>query len=113
MNDFDTTSNQPGSLVAPDDLEIGRLYCVHSLKGNPWISLPLAGESFRLVAVQFPFIVGQLAAHGIPITVDTRFNAVMRVSDEYAAAQRFGVDSPPPAVTPPLYQEGPKENEHG
>ncbi len=88
MNDFDLGSSQPGCLVAPDDLEIGQYYAVHSLKLNPGMPVPIAGEAFCLVAIQLPFIVGQLAAQAAPLTIDTRFINIMRVSAEFAAAQQ-------------------------
>lgn len=88
MNELHTTSSQPRCLVAPDDLEIGQLYAVHSLKQNPAVPSPIAGEAFRLTVVQLPFVVGQLVGLGVPTTVDTRFVTIMRVTEEYAEAQR-------------------------
>jgi len=88
MNEFDATSSQPGCLVAPDDLEIGQHYAVHSLRQNPGMPLPIAGEAFRLIAVQLPFVVGQLVAQDAPLTIDLRFINIMRVSEQFAVAQR-------------------------
>ncbi len=75
-----------GLFVAQDDLTVGQHYAVVGCKchDNP---VPVGGLAFKVLAINFPFIVGKLVTNGESLTLDTRFLNLMRVTDEYVAAQ--------------------------
>ena len=86
-----------GVIVYPDDLEIGQFYAVYGLKNGTEQPVQIAGQSFRLIAMNLPFLIGKVVcdpAHA-PVTFDARFLTLMKVSDEYVQAQR-----PDPAGVP-------------
>jgi hypothetical protein len=86
-------SERKSSILAPDDLEVGGLYTVHSLKGSDQ-PIPIAGLAFRVTAINLPFFVARLANPTVPpVTLDVRYLDFMRVSEEYAKAQA-GADQP-------------------
>lgn len=79
-----------GLIVHPDDLEIGRFYAVYGLKDGLSETLPVSGLSFRLLAMNLPFLVGKLVNDPThpPLTFDTRFMSFMKVTDDYVKAQQ-------------------------
>ena len=84
-------TRKTGLIVQPDDFEVGQFYTVYGLKHSPDQPVQIAGLSFRLKAVNLPFLVGQLTVDPAnPITIDCRQLSIMRVSVDYVAAQ----DSP-------------------
>lgn len=75
-----------GLIVAEDDLAVGDLLAVHSLKNNTLS--PIMGQAFTITALCFPFFVGTLYGKPQePVTFDTRFIRCMRVTEEFAKAQ--------------------------
>jgi hypothetical protein len=83
-----TNTSQKGLLVAADDLTVGRYYCVHSLKAALDEPLPVAGHSFKVVAINLPFFIGRLVSDPTQaLTLDVRFLNVMRVTPDYVKAQ--------------------------
>jgi len=85
-------AGRAGMLVQPDDFAIGDFYAIYGLKHETEEPLQIAGMAFKLLALNLPFMVGKLAhdpAHP-PLTFDTRFLNVMRVSDDYVKAQAEG-----------------------
>lgn len=78
-----------GAFVAQDDLEVGSKYAIHGLKANPDEMTPINGMVFEIKAIQLPFLVGTIIAEPrhAPVTIDTRQWNIMRVTDEFAAAQ--------------------------
>ena len=83
-------SSRKGLIVQPDDLEIGKYYAVYALKSDSEEAMQISGMSFKLLAINLPFIVGKLEydpAHQ-SLTFDTRFLTFMRVTDDYVNAQR-------------------------
>jgi hypothetical protein len=83
-------SRSKGVLVQADDLEIGSYYTVHSLKHDRSAHLPIAGQSFKITALNLPFLVGWMVpdpSHP-SVTFDVRFLNFMRVSPEYVQAQK-------------------------
>ena len=84
-------TRKTGLIVHPDDFEVGQFYAVYGLKNSPDQPVQIAGLSFRLKAVNLPFLVGQLIVDPTnPITIDCRHLSIMRVTVDYVAAQ----DSP-------------------
>ena len=83
-------SGRNGLFVEADDLEVGKYYAVHGEKDCPDQPVPVAGMAFKLLAMNFPFIVGKIAAEPSQpaITFDVRFLNFMKVSDEFVQAQR-------------------------
>lgn len=70
-------------MVAPDDLTVGRYFCVHSMKPSPDEPSPIAGQAFKVLAINFPFFVGKMVSDPTQtITFDVRFLNVMRVTKE-------------------------------
>ncbi len=58
------------------------------MKGRPDQPVQIAGLSFRLKAVNLPFLVGQLIVDPAnPITIDCRYLSIMKVTVDYVAAQ--------------------------
>lgn len=83
-----------GLIVQPDDLNIGEWYTVLGMK-NEMDAFPYAGMAFRITAMNLPFIVGRPAIDPPhPITIDSRYMNLMKVSDDYVMAQRQGEDNP-------------------
>ena len=82
------TTGKKGLLVAPDDVTVGRYYCVHSLKPAPDESLSVAGQSFKVLAINLPFVVGKMVSDPTQtITFDVRFLNFMRVTPNYVKMQ--------------------------
>lgn len=81
-----------GVIVQPDDFEVGQFYTVYGMKHRPDQPVQIAGLSFRLTAMNLPFLVGKLVTDEKhpPITFDARFLSFMRVTQDYVMAQ----DSP-------------------
>jgi hypothetical protein len=82
------TTGKKGLLVAADDLAVGGHYAVHSLKPAPDEPLPVAGKSFKVLAINLPFFVGKMVSDPTQtITLDVRFLNFMRVTPDYVKAQ--------------------------
>jgi hypothetical protein len=79
-----------GTVVQPDDLEIGEFYAVYGLKRDSQEPVQISGMAFKLLAFNLPFVVGKLAYDPAltPLTFDARFVTFMRVTQEYVQAQR-------------------------
>src|SRR5437016_2062327 len=91
------TTCKKGLLVAPDDLRLGRFYAVHSLKHVPDEPVNVAGQAFKVAAINLPFIVGKIvsdASHPA-ITFDIRYLNFMKVTSEYVKAQQASQVRPP------------------
>ncbi len=90
-----TQKTRRGTIIFPDDLELNAFYAVHGAKHSDE-PIPIAGMAFRLTAMNLPFCIGKLIcdpAHP-PITFDARCLNFMRVSPEFAQAQRPTEDKP-------------------
>jgi hypothetical protein len=77
-----------GLVCQPDDFNVGDTYCVLGLKRSKR-PIPIAGQAFKITAINFPFIVVDLATvqpHP-PVTIDTRFVNLMKVDRSFALAQ--------------------------
>jgi hypothetical protein len=83
-------TRRTGLIVQPDDLEVGQFYAVYGLKNGSEEPVQISGMAFKLLAMNLPFVVGKMAADPAhpPLTFDTRFLNFMRVTDEFAQAQR-------------------------
>jgi hypothetical protein len=81
-----------GLVMAEDDLEVGQYVCVYSLKRNPDEGAAILGQSLQIKAICLPYFVGQLLSDPAEpvLTLDCRFLRLMKVSDEFVAAQREG-----------------------
>jgi hypothetical protein len=78
-----------GLLVHPDDLQVGRFDAVHSIKNGPTETHPVLGRSFKLKAINLPFLVGELVpdpAHPA-LTFGGRYLDFMRVIPDDVRAQ--------------------------
>jgi len=87
-----TTSNatcKKGLLVQADDLQLGRCYAVHGIKHAPAETHPIFGQSFKIKAMNLPFLVGQLVSDPShpPVTLDVRHLDLMRVTPDFVKAQ--------------------------
>jgi hypothetical protein len=67
--------------------------CVYSLKKNPEEGAAILGQSLKIQAICFPYFVGQLLSDPSEpvLTLDVRFLNLMKVTDEFVAAQQAGV----------------------
>jgi hypothetical protein len=78
-----------GLFLHPDDMEVGQICAVHSMKlhNNP---SPIFGEALQITAIQLPFVLAQPLAYALqpPVTLDVRYMNMMPVSNEYADAQK-------------------------
>lgn len=75
-----------GVLIYEDDLAEGQLLAVHSIKGTN-DAAPIMGQAFKVVAVCLPYLVCSLCRGNEPLTVDVRYLNLMKVSEQFAAAQ--------------------------
>jgi hypothetical protein len=84
-----TKTRKSGLLVHPDDLQVGRFYAVHGIKNDPAETHPIFGQSFKLKAINLPFLVGRLVSDPAQpaITLDVRYLEFMPVSPDYVEAQ--------------------------
>jgi hypothetical protein len=85
-------SRTKGLLVQADDLKLGEYYAVHSLKKDRSVHLPIAGQSFKVTAIDLPFVLGWMVPdpdHPV-VTLDVRFLNFMKVSPEFVQAQTPG-----------------------
>ncbi len=87
-HDFEP-EQKPGCKVAPDDIEVGQHYCIHSCKCGEDHILPAAGQSFKVKAIQYPYFVVTFVGDPsqAPTTLDVRVFDFMKVSPEFVAAQ--------------------------
>src|SRR5262249_24408469 len=66
---------------------------VYGWKNGPQEPVPVAGQAFRLVALNLPFLVGRLGcdpAHP-PVTFDVRYLDFMAITDDFVQAQAASV----------------------
>jgi len=78
-----------GLLIQADDLQLGRFYCVHGVKGDPTETWPIFGQSFHVKAINLPFLVGELVSDPTQsITFDVRRLDLMPVTPDFVQAQR-------------------------
>lgn len=79
-----------GLIIEPDDLDVGMFYTVYGLKNGSDHPLPIAGLAFKLTAINLPFVVGKLTCdpNHAPLTFDTRYLNLMRVTSEFVDAQQ-------------------------
>jgi hypothetical protein len=76
-------------LTAPDDLQVGRFYAVYGIKNDHAETHPIVGQSFRLTAMDLPYLMGELVsdpAHPA-LAFDVRYLDLMRVTPDYVRAQ--------------------------
>jgi hypothetical protein len=81
-------------------LQVGGHYAIYGAKGAPGVAVPLAGQAFKLAAVNLPFVVGKLVVSpDLPaLTLDVRLVALMKVTRAFVRAQRRNpVSSPAPS----------------
>jgi hypothetical protein len=78
-----------GLLVRPDDLQAGRFSAVQGIKNDPAETHPIFGQSFRLKAINLPFLVGELVPDPThpALTCDVRHLDFMRMTPGYVKAQ--------------------------
>lgn len=104
----DETEPKPtkkGLVCQPDDFTVGETYCVLGLKrGRRPISM--AGQAFKIVAINLPFIVVDIATfqQTPPVTIDTRFVNIMKVDRAFALAQIGQDDAQPDQGQNPIHQ---------
>ncbi|MBY0522800.1 MAG: hypothetical protein K2R98_05360 [Gemmataceae bacterium] len=79
-------------LLAEDDLEVGQHICVYGLKRSPHEGAPIMGQALEVKAICLPYFVGQLLSDPAKptLTLDCRFLRLMRVTQEFVAAQEAG-----------------------
>jgi hypothetical protein len=100
MNDLENDGNEKdlldglmeetprkGGLLQNDDLEVGQLICVHSIKGTN-DAAPIMGQALTVNAICFPFFIATVYATGDSLTLDVRFLHFMKCSKEFADAQK-------------------------
>ncbi len=93
MNDQEQvveTSEHKGLLTYPDDFEIGQYYTIHSFKKFKLRPNPIAGLTFKLLAVQLPFVIGNMAVDGNDQTLDTRWLNLQKSTEEFYQIQAKG-----------------------
>lgn len=73
--------------LAQDDLEVGMLIAVVSIKGSD-LFLPFSGLAAKMRAINLPFVVVQPVGQPDTITLDLRYFNIMEVSAEFAEAQK-------------------------
>jgi hypothetical protein len=94
--DFDVEVPKKKGIVLPfDDLNIDDWIAVYKIK-NVDEPQPIYGQAIKVTSISFPFVIGRMAAdpRNPPITLDTRYLDVVRVSEEYAKAQGVQSGSP-------------------
>ncbi|MFO0822540.1 MAG: hypothetical protein U0792_05370 [Gemmataceae bacterium] len=108
-NDAAEQTKKHGLVCQVDDLVIGETYAVLGRKRSQR-GIPMSGESFRLKAIALPFIVCEMAwrpdnAPAFPITIDTRYVCLMKVSADYFQAQMSGASATGPEQQSQKIQE--------
>lgn len=102
----DEAPKKKGLICTPDDFTVGETYCVLGLKRSKR-PIPIAGQAFKIVAMNLPFIVVELATvnQNPPVTIDTRFVNLMKVDRSFALAQ-IGQQEGQPEIPPnhPIHQ---------
>ena len=75
-----------GLLLAPDDLEVGRLVAIHHASME---FRQLRGISLLIAAINLPFVVARLVPRPDipPLTLSVRDCRFMPVTEDFAAAQ--------------------------
>lgn len=87
-----------GLILAEDDLEVGQYVCVYNIKRAPDEGAAILGQSLKIQAICLPYFVGQLLSDPSEpvLTLDCRFLSLMRVSEEFVAAQQAGAKAMQP-----------------
>lgn len=80
-----------GMFIHEDDLTVGQLLCVHSIKGSN-DAAPIMGQAMKVTAVCLPYFLAKLVTNNELLTLDVRWLRMMVVTPEFAAAQK---NSPP------------------
>jgi len=83
---MDETSRK-GMIVQEDDLVVGQLLCVHSIKGTD-DAAPIMGQSMIVTAICLPYFTAKLLASNELLTLDVRFLRMMAVTAEFAKSQK-------------------------
>lgn len=106
IRETESTPKKKGLVCQSDDFSVGDTYCVLGLKRSKR-PIPIAGQAFKIVAINLPFIVVDLATFQPhpPVTIDTRFVNLMKVDRGFALAQ-IGQDQAQPDQGPqnPIHQ---------
>lgn len=77
-----------GMLIREDDLEKDQLLCVHSIKDTPEAA-PIMGQAFLVTAICLPYFTAKLVSNPQEVlTLDCRYVNLMRVTQDFAEAQR-------------------------
>lgn len=84
-----------GLIVREDDLEVGQLLCVHSIKGEAGAT-SIMGQPLKVKAICLPFLVAEFLLNNEPLTLDVRYLKFMRITEEFAAAQKARVQKKGP-----------------
>lgn len=88
MDELMDETPRKGTFVHEDDLEVGQLLCVHSIKGcND--AAPIMGQSLVVTSVCLPYFTATLYTNPQELlTLDVRFLRMMKVTKEFAEAQK-------------------------
>ena len=75
-----------GSLLHPDDFEVGKFIAVLSVKDSDQ-ALPFAGHSAEIKAIQLPFLCILPVNSEETVTIDTRYLNLIAVDEAFVKAQ--------------------------
>jgi hypothetical protein len=88
VNELMESVPRSGTLLMEDDLEAGQLICVHSIKGTT-DAAPIMGQSLTITSVCLPYFTAILYADPDELlTLDVRYLRLMKVTEEFAKAQK-------------------------
>src|SRR5690242_5361577 len=94
--DFEVSVPRKKGIVLPfDDIQVGDWIAVYRIKDVD-TPQPIYGQALKVTSISLPFVIGRLASERgqPPVTLDSRFLEVVRVSEEYATAQGASAGSP-------------------
>jgi hypothetical protein len=86
-------SQKKGIVLPFDDLKVDDWITVYKIKEVD-TPQPIYGQAIKVTSICLPFVIGRMAGNQ-PITLDSRFLEVMRISEEYATAQNMQVGVSP------------------
>jgi hypothetical protein len=92
-----------GTLLAEDDMIVGQVVCIHSIKRHPNRAVPLLGMSLKIKSLNFPFVLGEMISdpNKPVLTLDVRHLNFMRVAPDYAGQQTDYADILKKQMEPP------------
>lgn len=90
-----------GIFLMEDDLEVGQLICVHSVKFTN-DAAPIMGQSLTITSVCLPYFTATIYADPDELlTLDVRYLRLMKVTEDFAKAQKRIKSKRGPRVSEP------------